>query len=701
MSGKSSIKEQIKGRSRWTILALSIVGAAIFFKIIYLQTSQKAELLSKVIDFQMKERIIDATRGNIYASDGHSLLATSIPKYQVVLDPYQSKKELFDNSLDSLSILLSAYFQDYSYLEYKEKISKARKTKTRYMLFGGNRKLDHVEKEKIEKFPLFREGPNKGGGRFEIEEFRFLPFNNLAMRTIGKLDPKTKKIGDFGVEASFENYLKGKDGKGFYERLAGGYQKPVNLESDINSEPGWDVVTTLDVNFQDIVESALRNQVFQTQAKYGTAVVMEIATGEVKAIANLTRITDADGVVSFIEDQNYAVKEGTDPGSTFKLATMVALLEKANLQLTEIGVNCPGEIRHNGLSFTCSHKHGELTVQEIFEQSCNIGIYSLMKKHFGFATAEDYFAYLRQFRLDKPSGFQLKGEPYPILKNSRSSTFSGTTVPWMSIGYESRITPIQMLTFYNAIANDAQWIQPIIVKEIRRGTKVEEVITANRISEPLCSANTLRKIKQMMEGVVLNGTAKNVNGGTCQIAGKTGTSQKRVGGNYKKGLYHTSFIGYFPAKKPKYSCVVVIDEPVGTNIYAADVCAPVFKTIADKIFAYDISIHPRLVLKSDVQKLVTKHNPGKIVDHRYIGQKLGINNQPEGEGFTNPRIVRQDSVVWETKNIDKNIEAVKGLSLKDALPLLENKGFKVKYSGIGRVKAYSMVGKNIVALVLQ
>jgi cell division protein FtsI (penicillin-binding protein 3) len=380
---------------------------------------------------------------------------------------------------------------------------------------------------------------------------------------------------------------------------------------------------------------------------------------------------------------------------------MVALLEKANLQPNAIGVNCPGEIRHNGLSFTCSHKHGELTVQEIFEQSCNIGIYSLMKKHFGFATAEDYFAYLRQFRLDKPSGFQLKGEPYPILKNSRSSTFSGTTVPWMSIGYESRITPIQMLTFYNAIANDAQWVQPIIVKEIRRGTKIEEVITANRISEPLCSSNTLKKIKQMMEGVVINGTAKNVNGGTCQIAGKTGTSQKRVGGNYKRGLYHTSFIGYFPTKKPKYSCVVVIDEPVGTNIYAADVCAPVFKTIADKIFAYDISIHPRLVLKSDIQKLVGKQNPGKIADHRYIAQKLGLQNQPQGEGFASLRTVKQDSVVWETKNLDKNIEAVKGLSLKDALPLLENKGFKVKYSGIGRVKAYSMVGKNIVALVLQ
>ncbi|HLO44816.1 MAG TPA: penicillin-binding transpeptidase domain-containing protein [Leadbetterella sp.] len=701
MSGKSSIKEQIKQRSRWTILVLSIVGVAIFLKIIYLQTSQKNKLLAKVVDIQMKERVINATRGNIYASDGQSLLATSIPKYQVVLDPYQSKKELFDSSIDSLSLLLSAYFQDYNNLEYKEKISNARKAKTRYMLIGGNRKLDHVEKEKIQKFPLFREGANKGGGRFEIEEYRFLPFDNLAMRTIGKLDRKTKKIGDFGIEASFENYLRGKDGKGYYERLAGGYQKPIDLESDISAEPGWDVITTLDVNFQDIIESALRSQVTKTQAKYGTAVVMEVATGEIKAIANLTRTTDENGEISYIEDQNYAVKEGTDPGSTFKLPTMVALVEKANLKPTDFGVDCPGEIRHNGLSFTCSHKHGELTVQEVFEQSCNIGIYSLMKKHFGFSTAEDYFAYLRQFRLDKPSGFQLKGEPYPVLKNSKSSTFSGTTVPWMSIGYESRITPIQMLTFYNAIANEGQWIQPIIVKEIRRGTKIEEIFTANRISEPLCSKSTLARIRQMMEGVVKNGTAKNVNGGTCQIAGKTGTSQKRVGGNYKQGLYHTSFIGYFPANKPKYSCVVVIDEPVGTNIYAADVCAPVFKTIADKIFAYDISMHPRLVLKSNIEKLADKQNPGKIADQRNIAERLGMKNQPTGEGFTNPRVVKSDSVVWESKNPDKGLEFIKGLSLKDALPLLENKGLKVKYSGFGKVKGYSMIGKNIVALVLQ
>lgn len=701
MSDKSEIKEQIENRSLWMIYILGMIGIAIIAKVLYLQTSKKKELLALVVDIQKKERVIDATRGNIYASDGQSLLATSIPKYQVILDPFQAKKELFESSLDSVSLLLSEYFKDYSYLEYKEKISKARKAKSRYMPIGGSRKLDHIEKEKIAKIPLFREGPNKGGGRFEIHRYRFLPFNNLAMRTIGKLDTKSKKIGDFGIEASFENYLRGKDGKGFYERLAGGFSKPVDLDSDINAEPGLDVVTTLDVNFQDIIESSLRAQVYKTQARYGTAVVMEIATGEIKAIANLTRKVNSEGIISYIEDQNYAVKEGTDPGSTFKLASMVALLEKANLKNSDFGVECPGEIKHNGLSFTCSHEHGTLTVQQIFEKSCNIGIYNLMKKHFGFSSAEDYFNYLREFKLDKPSGFQLKGEPYPVLKNAKSATFSGTTVPWMSIGYESRITPIQMLTFYNAIANDGQWIQPIIVKEIRKGTKTIERFEANRISEPICSKSTIQKVKQMMEGVVQNGTAKNVNGGTCKIAGKTGTSQKRVNGNYKKGVYYTSFIGYFPAGKPKYSCVVVIDEPIGSNIYGADVCAPVFKNIADKIFAYDISMHPRLVLQSNVQKLAEKQSAGKITDQKIIAQKLGINNQPDGDGYAQPKVLKRDSVAWQSKNIEKDISEVRGLTLKDALPILENKGFRVKYSGFGKVKDFYMESKNVVALVLQ
>ncbi|MFC3811645.1 penicillin-binding transpeptidase domain-containing protein [Lacihabitans lacunae] len=695
----SAIKEQFKNRSNIIVAVIIFVALLIFAKIIYLQTSRKDELLAKVADIQRKERIIHATRGNIYASDGKSLLATSIPKYITIFDPSQAKSKIFEENIDSLSFLLSRFFGDMGRLEYKEKITKARKKRSRYLVLGG-RRVDHIEKMEIENFPLFREGANKGGGRFETKDFRFLPFNNLASRTIGKLDRKHGREGAFGIEASFDNYLSGKDGKGFYERMAGGVYKPVNSESDIDSEPGLDVVTTIDVNFQDIVESALKNQVFKTQAKYGTAVIMEVATGEIKAIANLTRIT-SNNEIRYIEDQNYAVIGGTDPGSTFKLASMAALLEKTNLNIDDFGVNCPGEIKHNGLSFTCSHEHGNLTIRQIFEQSCNIGIYTLMKKHFGFTTSSDYYEYLQEFKLDKPSGFQLKGEPYPLLKNTKSATFSSTTVPWMSIGYESRITPIQMMTFYNAIANDGVWVQPIIVKEIRQGNVTIEKLEANRISSPICSEKTIKKVKLMMEGVVNNGTAKNVKEGICSIAGKTGTSQKRVTGNYKKGMYYTSFIGYFPANSPKYTCIVVIDEPQGANLFGGDVSAPVFRTIADKVFAYDISMHPLAITKANKENLAAHHGVGKSQDHRVISDKLGLKTAVEKDGFAKTYRTSNDSLAWKSTNPDKNIEELMGMSLKDALPLLENKGYRVKYSGFGKVRGYSFVGKNIVALVLK
>lgn len=700
MATKVDVKEEIRKRGIRIALVLGIIAIAIFAKIIYLQTTKKEELLKMVEKIQQQKRTIYATRGNIYASDGISLLATSIPRYQVVFNPLQAKKELFELNIDSTCILLASFFKDKNYLEYKEEINKARKNESKYLILG-NRKINHEERLYFEKFPLFREGQYKGGGYFEKEEYRFFPFNNLAMRTIGKLDRENNRLGSFGIEASFENYLKGKDGQGFYERLAGGVLKPVNLASDISSEPGLDVVTTLDINFQDIVESALKKQVIKMQAKYGSAVVMEIATGEIKAIANLTRKTDAQDQVSYIEEINYAVKEGTDPGSTFKLASMAAIIEKSGANPDDFGVDCSGEIKHNGVSFTCAHEHGKLTIQQIFEKSCNIGIYQLMKTHFGFNNPEEYFAYLRKFKLDKPSGFQLKGEPHPYIKNSQSSTFSSTTIPWMSIGYESRITPIQMLTFYNAVANDGYWVQPLIVKEIRDKTKVFEQFEANKPETPICSPKTSKKIKKMMEGVVLNGTAKNINTGNCPKAGKTGTSQKRTPDGYKKGLYYTSFIGYFPANKPKYSCVVVIDEPVGTNIYASDVSAPVFNDISEKIYAYDIGMHRRLVIQSNKQKLANHYNAGKVEDQNNIAQKLGLELNIESKGFVKPTVIKTDSIAWQTQSLDKNIEGILGLSLKDVLPILENKGYKVKFEGSGKVKSYQLVNKKFVALTLR
>jgi cell division protein FtsI (penicillin-binding protein 3) len=700
MAGSSKIKDTFIQRSWKVWVGLGLLGALIVYKIVEFQTSKKEELMNLVKDTQMKERVIDAQRGNIYAADGISILATSTPEYRMVLDPSVAKPEVFKENITKLSEKLSAHFRDKSAAAYKEKILNARKAGLRYMVLNTKR-LTYKERSVLEKFPLFDIGSVKGGGFFEENERRFHPFNTLAERTIGNLDRKDKKRGATGLEAEFDAYLRGVDGKGFYERLPGGYMKPVDLESDIASIPGQDIVTTLDVNFQDIAESALRAQVEKTQAKYGSVVLMEIETGEVKAIANLTRHVDSNGQVYFSDDINYAVTRGGDPGSTFKLASMLAILEKSGLKESDVAVDCKGAIRHGNVSFTCSHSHGELTVQEVFEKSCNIGIYALMKRSFGFSRSDDFYSYLKKYKLDQPTRFQLRGEPNPLIKSASSKTFSATTIPWMSIGYETRITPMQMLAFYNAVANDGHWVQPLLVKEIRSGNISVERFKAQRASSSFASAGAIKQVKRMMEGVVLNGTARNINSGECSSAGKTGTAQKRVEGAYQRGTYYTSFIGYFPANKPRYSAVVVIDEPVGQNVYGGDVCAPVFKTIADKIYAYDMGMHKTLVLKPAADKAADQMAFAKATDQAAIARKLNFSRRPSGDGWLKPTVVKKDSVVWVEGKVEGSFDHLIGMTLRDALPILENKSYIVRHAGMGRIAEVNTEGKNIVKLVLR
>lgn len=684
MAGSSKIKDTFIQRSWWVWGALFFLSLLIAFKILRFQTVQKEELLSLVRDTQMKERVIEARRGNIYAADGSSILATSTPQYRMVLDPSVARPAIFEAHVSELAEKLARYFKDKSAAQYKESILAARKAKRSFMVLN-NQKLNYRQKAELETFPFFDKGPVRAGGFFEETEIRFHPYRSLAERTIGNLDRKNVRTGATGIEAEFDSYLRGVDGKGFYERLPGGYMKPVDLESDIAATPGLDVITTLDVNFQDIAESALRERVNETQARYGCVVLMEIETGAVKAIANLTRHTDAAGQVYFSDDINYAVTGGTDPGSTFKLASMLAMLEKSGLKPTDHAVTCNGVIRHNNVSFTCSHGHGDLTVQEVFEKSCNIGIYALMKKTFGFGRSDDFYTYLQKFRLDKPTGFQLKGEPAPLIKNAASKTFSSTTIPWMSIGYESRITPMQMLAFYNAVANNGYWVQPQLVKEVRSGSTTVHPFPALRISTPIASKASIAAVKQMMEGVVRNGTARNIHYGECTAAGKTGTAQKRVNGSYERGQYYTSFIGYFPADQPRYSCLVVIDEPIGKNVYGGDVCAPVFKTIADKIYAYDMGMHKTRIVKAEAGKAAGTLAAGKATDQAVIARKLNFTNRPVGEGWLMPATVGKDSVVWVARAVEGDLNNLIGLTLRDALPLLENDKYKVHHSGFGRI----------------
>lgn len=697
---RTNIRDEIQNRSRWTFLAMAAIGFFVAFQIINLQLFEQKKWLDKVEKKQQKWLTIKATRGNIYATDGKSLLATSVPSYRVGIDPLQAKEKLFKEKIDSLAEGLAAFFGDKSAAAYKELIVDARKEKKVKFVTLGDRLVNFQGKEQLSKLPLFREGKIKGGGKFETIERRFTPFDDMAMRTIGKLDRKTLSHGDFGVEFSFDNYLAGKNGVGLHERIAGGTWKPLEDTPDIRPEAGLDVVTTIDVNFEDIVESALRKQVISMGAKYGSGIVMEMKTGEIKAMTNLSRRSDSTHTY-YVEDDNYAVRGGTDPGSTFKLASMVALLEKANLNPNSFAANCPGEIDHRGLTFRCSEKHGDLTVKGVFEHSCNIGIYRLMQKHFGFTRADDYIAYLRKFRLNEPVGFQLRGETPPIIKSKSSETFSMTTIPWMSIGYETRLTPLQMLTFYNAIANNGNWVQPIIVKEIREADKLIQRFEANKPTEPICSEKTAMIAKDMMRGVVLNGTAQNITGGYCQVAGKTGTSQKRSGTGYQQNRYYTAFIGFFPADNPKYSCAIIIDEPQSSNLYARDVAAPVFKEIADKIFAYDITLHPVKAVKSNPQRLLTQQQAGYSTDYRTIAEELSLQNTPEDAGWVRTQ-VKGTSVGWKkiTENA-KNIPDLTGMTLRDALFILENMGYRVRYSGLGKVANYGIADKNVVSLVLK
>ena len=699
MSDKRSIREEIQWRAKLTFGLVFLIGSLVAAQIFVVQVFQKKKWIDKVSKVQRKPMKIKATRGNIYAADGSSLLATSVPRYRVGLDVTRAKPKYMNEKLDSLTMLLEGFFKDRSAAQYKELILSARKGGRVQFVAFGNQLVDFQEMEKIKKYPFFREGPMKGGGKFEQLNRRVMPFDDMALRSIGKLDRDTQTRGDFGIEFSFNNYLAGRDGVGLFQRLAGGVWKPLEDTPEVRPEAGLDVVTTVDVNFQDIVESSLRNQVVSTNAKYGSAIVMEVATGEIKAITNLSRRTKGDETF-YMEDFNYAVKGGTDPGSTFKLATMVALLEKSRINLNDFAGFCDGTIMHNNLEMKCSEKHGNQSVKQVFEHSCNIGIYLLVKKHFGFTRANDFVAYLNRFKLDQSVGFQLKGETEPIIVNSKSSTFSSTTIPWMSIGYESRLTPLQMLTFYNAIANHGNWVQPFIVKEIREADRVVERFEGRKETNQICSERTIKLVHEMMKGVVENGTAKNINTGFCKVAGKTGTSQKRENG-YVKGQYYTAFIGFFPADNPKYSCAVIIDEPQGLNLYARDVAAPVFRTIADKIFAYDVALHPAKNKPSNVQKIETQEQSGYGEDFRTVSETLGLPNAPTYAGWAKA-VKNGNSIAWrKVEGESSDVPNVQGMALRDALYLLENKGFKVRYSGLGKVTDFAIIQPRIVSLVLQ
>tara|TARA_R110001592_G_scaffold39084_7_gene128807 strand:+ start:10398 stop:12365 length:1968 start_codon:yes stop_codon:yes gene_type:complete len=637
-----------------TLFFIVIIG-----RIINIQYVQGDKYRKLSVESTVKNDTIFSNRGNVYAADGN-LLATSMYKYTIRMDLVAIKSSIFEKNIKALSNSLSALLgKPTSY--YQEKLRNARKRKNRYLLIARN--LGYNDYTKIKQFPIFKLGPYKGGFITEQKTIRVRPIGKIAARTIGYDDYR----GGAGIEGAYAKYLEGENGWRLKQKIAKGQWKPINDVNEKEPIDGRDVITTIDVNIQDITHHALLKQMEFFEAEHGSAIVMETETGEIKAIANLGRTSKG----TYYEKRNYAVWESHEPGSTFKLASLMAALDDKVIDTSTVVDTGNGILILHGSKVEDSHRggYGKISAARVFEVSSNVGIVKLIRKYYDDKPMK-FVNKMRSFGLDKKLGLQIQGEGTPFIPypGNKRNPWNKISLEWMAWGYGVSLTPLQMLTFYNAVANNGEMVKPRFIKELRVQNKTEKVFKKVIIKERIASQETIKKIRKVMENVVVKGTADNIYSPNFSMAGKTGTAKKwidtytdkegkRIKGHYSSQLYVASFAGFFPADNPKYSCIVVIHEPnKKKGYYGATVAAPVFKEIAQKIYT---------TTPINVQQ---------------------VTNQP--------RITDLDLKYQEYyKHVQKEhnvVPDVNGMSGMDAISLLENLGLKVKFDGTGSVVKQSI-----------
>ncbi len=661
-------------------------GLTILFRIIYIQTAEGEKWREMARNATLRYESIDAIRGNICAEDGR-LLATSIPIYEIRMDLSKTviSYEVFNQGIDSLALRLSRMFGDRTPNQYKSEIVKARNNQERYFLLKRN--VSYHQLRLLKEFPIFRLGRFRGGF-IEIEHSRrVMPYRTMAARTIG-----FEREGVYvGLEGAYRRFLEGTQGKRLMQRSAGGSWIPINDQNEIRPENGKDLITTINIRMQDIAESALLSQLIRSDGDFGTVVLMEVATGKIRAISNLTR--NSSGF--YEETYNYAIGESAEPGSTFKLASMIALLEDGKVK--------PDEIVHTGNgSFGYADRimrdvkeggFGSITVKNAFEVSSNVGISQLVVKAYRNNPSK-FIDHLRNMGLDKPLGLEIKGEGLPFISDPKSSAWSGVSLPWMAIGYGVSLTPLQTLAFYNAVANNGRMMKPMFVEEIRQTGKTIQQFRPQVLNRSLASPSTLRLVHEMLTGVVENGTAKNIFSTLYPIAGKTGTAQvANTSRGYRnpegRKAYRSSFVGYFPADQPAYTCIVVIHNPKGA-FTGGQVAAPVFKEISDKIFATHIN-YPQPPINQNLLASLPAFRNANTQNIRTIYAAFDTKLFDNVNTRWASTQVNSDTVRLREKNFIENLvpDAV-GMSLKDALYVLENAGLRVRFTGRGIVRRQSL-----------
>lgn len=671
------------------MLVFALLVAYALFKIQWVEGSHWKQMAE---EFSTREFEIEPIRGNIFDCKGN-LLATSVPIYDVVLDaraPSFADEDTFGFYIDSLSIGLSNLFLDKTPEQYRRQLVNLRKEGKRYNVF--KRKISYRQMRKLTTLPIFRKGRFKGGLILTPRTRREKPFDLLAERTIGfKQQQGAVKVG---LEGYFDKDLSGRSGKHVMQRIAGGTWIPVDDELMIEAQQGKDLVTTIDINLQDVAEHALLNTLIENDADYGTAILMEVSTGELRAIANLTR--ESQGV--YKEKYNYAVGESVEPGSTFKLVSMLALLEDGYVTPTD-KVNAEGgEVRFCNATMKDSHLGtGVVDMQYAFEHSSNVAFAKQMNRFYARKPSQVYEHYKR-LGLTEKLPIQINGVGAPIVKSPSSKSWSCTSLPWMAIGYELQLTPLQMLTVYNAVANNGVMVRPLLVKQVLQEGKIVKQYNRKVMNNQVCKPEVVKQLRNMMEGVVLRGTASQLKSGHYTYAGKTGTAviaNNRAG--YQAGggkSYRASFCGYFPAENPKYSCFVMISRPRKENYYAAKVALPVFKEIADKVYASALPLHQELrfainLPSTDLPKVpyARKQDVKTILNKVALSSHFHNDSIHEDESDWVHGLPQDNSVALEAVLIENGkIPDVRGMGVRDALYLLERKGLKVEVKGLGRVK---------------
>jgi cell division protein FtsI (penicillin-binding protein 3) len=692
---------------RTVFLLVLVFAIAIAYRIFHIQFVDGAEWKAKLTSFTKKE--ITATRGNIYAADG-SLLATSLPLYRLGFDPSvsnnpDSKKldTIFRKGIDSLSLLLSQKFGNYPASYYKHLLVDAKKENKHFLYLSRGFSLTYREQQEMMKWPIFREGKNKGGVIFEKIYKRFHPFKELAFRTVGFVNEDNFGAG---LEASFNTMLSGTDGQATYQRLPGGISRPIFDGTEIRPVDGYDIQTTLDVNIQDVAEASLKNALIDYDAKFGCVVVMEVKTGEIKAMANLGRVGN-----EFQEDFNYAVGRKHYPGSTFKLAAYLAMIEDGKIDLDDTINTSPGYfvINKQRIEEAKKHNYGRISAKDAFAKSSNVAVAKWMLKSYK-DKPEKFLQHITNFGLSEPLNFQIQGGEKPFFRSpSDKKHWTPASLPQMSFGYEAEITPLQTLAFYNTVANGGKMMQPLIVKEIRSNDKVVKRFESRVIREKIASDETLEKVREMMEAVVEHpvGTGHKIKSDLYRIAGKTGTAHKYEDNHWVKNAYYTSFAGFFPSDAPKYSAIVIIDSPK-FGMMAGDAAAPVFKDIADKIYANDVEMHKTLADKESAPD-VPKIGAGKFEELHELCNELNVSNFDIQKDSVKTEWVKSmasnKAMYWRSNRTENGkVPDLTGMSLRDAIYLIENFGYRVRTTGRGRVisqtpRAHSQMNKGGLVLI--